>query len=78
MKTRNSSMWICSLIAVVGLSLAACGNSQKKRENVAERRMAEQPVNTVSFIETQTVVVVDSLAPDTAVMQKTAVVPKKN
>lgn len=76
MKTRNSSVWICSLIAVVGLSLAACGNSQKKRENAAERKMAEQPVNAVSFIETQTVVVVDSLAPDTATMQKTAVVPK--
>lgn len=78
MKTRNASVWICSLIAVVGLSLVACGNSQKKRENVAERKMAEQPVNAVSFIETQTVVVVDSLAPDTTTMQKTAAVPKTN
>ncbi len=66
------------MIAVVGLSLAACGNSQKKRENAVERKMAEQPVNTVSFIETQTVVVVDSLAPDTVAKQKTAVVPKAN
>ncbi|MDE7374812.1 MAG: hypothetical protein K2M86_05765 [Odoribacter sp.] len=78
MKTRNSSMWIWTLITAVGLSLAACGNSQKKKGNAAERKMAEQPVNTVSVIETQTVVVVDSLAPDTTAMQKTAVVPKTN
>ncbi|MDE5610679.1 MAG: hypothetical protein K2I90_01500 [Odoribacter sp.] len=78
MKTRNSSMWIWTLIAAVGLSLSACGNSQKKRGNATERNMAEQPVNTISYIETQTVVVVDSLAPDSTTMQKTVDVPKTN
>lgn len=77
MKTKKSAVWGYTLIAAVALSLVACGNSQKKRENAAERRMAEQPVDAVSVIETQTVVVIDSLAPDSSGMQKKVVAPEK-
>ena len=77
MKTRKSAVWGYTLIAVVALSLAACGNSQRKRENAAERRMTEQPVNAVSVIESQTVVVIDSLTPDSSSMQKKMVSPEK-
>lgn len=77
MKTKKSAVWGYTLIAAIGLSLVACGNSQKKRENAAERRMAEQPVDAVSVIESQTVVVIDSLAPDSSAMQKNMVAPAK-
>ena len=73
----KSSVWIYTLIAAVGLSLAACGNSQKKKEKAVEKKMAEQPQDTLTVIESETVVVIDSLAPDTTAMQKNAPTPKK-
>ncbi len=49
MKVKSSSVWIYTLIAAFGLSLAACGNSQKKREKAVQQRMAEQAMDTVSY-----------------------------
>jgi len=77
MKMKRASVWIYTLIAVVGLSLAACGNSQKKRERVAERKMAEQPLDTLTVMESETVIVIDSLSPDTTVLRKKAATPEK-
>ncbi len=48
MKVKSSSVWIYTLIAAFGLSLAACGNSQKKREKAVQQRMAEQAMDTVT------------------------------
>ncbi len=61
MKVKSSSVWIYTLIAAFGLSLAACGNSQKKREKAVQQRMAEQAMDTVTVIESETVIVIDSL-----------------
>lgn len=58
------------VLAVLGFSFAACGNSQKKAEKVMEKKKVEQPMDTVTFIETETVVVIDSLATDSINKQK--------
>lgn len=77
MKTKSSSVWMYTLIAAVGLSLVACGNSQKKREKAAERRLAEQPMDTITVMESETVVVIDTLTPDSTAMRRNAVTPGK-
>lgn len=77
MKTRSSSVWMFTAIAAVVLVMAACGNSQKKKEKAAEQQMSEQPMDSVTVIETETVIVVDSLAPDSAAVQKKMTTPKK-
>lgn len=63
MKTKSSSVWMFTAMAAVVLFMASCGNSQKKKEKAAEKRMSEQPMDTVSVYESETVVVVDSLDP---------------
>lgn len=63
MKTKSSSVWMFTAMAAVVLFMASCGNSQKKKEKTAEKRMSEQPMDTVSVYESETVVVVDSLDP---------------
>lgn len=77
MKVKSSSVWIYTLIAAFGLSFAACGNSQKKREKAVQQRMAEQAMDTVTVIESETVIVIDSLIPDTTAVRKNVIAPKK-
>lgn len=77
MKMRNSSVWMYTVMAAVVLALASCGNSQKKKEKAAEKQMAEQPMDTVTVIESETLVVIDSLAPDSVAAQKNVNTPKK-
>lgn len=77
MKTKRSSAWIFTTMIAVVLFVAACGNSQKKKEKAAEKQMSEQPMDTVTVIESETVIVVDSLAMDSAAVQKNMPAPKK-
>ncbi|OKZ39534.1 MAG: hypothetical protein BHV82_14520 [Odoribacter sp. 43_10] len=64
------------MVAVV-LFMAACGNSQKKKEQ-AKVQATEQPADSVTVIESETVVIaVDSIAPDSAAMKQKAPTPKK-
>lgn len=72
MKTKSSSVWMFTAMAAMVLFMASCGNSQKKKEKAAEKRMSEQPMDTVTFYESETVVVVDSLDP-----QKNVATPEK-
>lgn len=77
MKTKGCSKLAYIAVAVIALSVAACGNSQKAKEQA--KQMAEQPKDSVTMIETETVIVtVDSIAPDSAAAQKTMMsAPKK-
>lgn len=77
MKTRGSVKLVYILLAVGALSLAACGNSQKKKDQAVQK--AEQPKDSVTVIETETVVIaVDSIAPDSTAAKKAVVnTPKK-
>ena len=73
MKARSCSTWMGVLLMVVGFSLSACGNTEKKKEHAVKEKKAEQPMDTVTFIETETVIEVDSVAPDST--QKKSVQP---
>lgn len=77
MKTKGCSKLAYIAVAVIALSVAACGNSQKAKEQA--KQMAEQPKDSVTVIETETVVVtVDSIAPDSTAAKKAIVnAPKK-
>lgn len=76
MKTKASSVWMYTAMAVTILFMASCGNSQKKREREAERRAVEQQVPVGTVVESETVVVeVDSLVPDTTKVKR--VTPKR-
>lgn len=76
MKTKASSLWMYTAMAVTILFMASCGNSQKKKERAAEMRATEQQMPAGTVVETETVVIeVDSLVPDTTKIQK--ITPKK-
>ena len=73
MKTKGSTAWVFTTMVAVVLFMAACGNSQKKKEQ-AKVQATEQ----VTVIESETVVIaVDSIAPDSAAMKQKAPTPKK-
>ena len=73
MKTKGSTAWVFTTMVAVVLFMAACGNSQKKKEQAKE-----QPADSVTVIESETVVIaVDSIAPDSAAMKQKAPTPKK-
>lgn len=64
MKTKGSTAWVFTTMVAVVLFMAACGNSQKKKEQ-AKVQATEQPADSVTVIESETVVIaVDSIAPD--------------
>ena len=72
MKTKGSTAWVFTTMV-----MAACGNSQKKKEQ-AKVQATEQPADSVTVIESETVVIaVDSIAPDSAAMKQNAPTPKK-
>lgn len=77
MKTKDfTALGFTTLIAVV-LFMVACGNSQKKKEQ-AKVLVTEQPADSVTLIESETVVIaVDSILPDSAAMKPNALTPKK-
>lgn len=79
MRTKGSLKLAYIAIAVIALSLAACGNSQKKKEKEQAKQAMEQPKDSVTVIESETVIVaVDSIAPDTVAAKKATVnTPKK-
>lgn len=77
MKMKRSSLWMYTAMVAVVIFMASCGNSQKKKERAAERQMAGQPMDSVTVIESETVVLFDSLAPDSVVTQKNVNTPKK-
>ena len=65
MKKKCSSVWMYTALFAVILFMASCGNSQKKKERAAERAAAEQPMESGTIVETETVIVaVDSVAQD--------------
>lgn len=72
MKTKSSSVWMFTLMVALLISMAACGNSQKKKD-----KAAEQPMDTVTVIESETVVVMDSVAMDTTAVPNNVAAPKK-
>ena len=65
MKTKGSTAWVFTTMVAVVLFMAACGNSQKKKEQ-AKVQATEQPADSV-----------DSIAPDSAAMKQKAPTPKK-
>ena len=76
MKTKGSTAWVFTTMVAVVLFMAACGNSQKKEQ--AKVQATEQPADSVTVIESETVVIaVDSIAPDSAAMKQKAPTPKK-
>ena len=76
MKTKGSTAWVFTTMVAVVLFMAACGNSQKKKEQ-AKVQATEQPADSVTVIESETVVIaVDSIAPDSAAMKQKAPVVK--
>ena len=75
MKTKGSTAWVFTTMVAVVLFMAACGNSQKKKEQ-AKVQATEQPADSVTVIESETVVIaVDSIA--SAAMKQKAPTPKK-
>lgn len=74
---KRSTLWMYTAMAAVVIFMASCGNSQKKKERAAERQRAGQPMDSVTVIESETVVLFDSLAPDSVVTQKNVNTPKK-
>ena len=70
MKTKGSTAWVFTTMVAVVLFMAACGNSQKKKEQ-AKVQATEQPADSVTVIESETV------APDSAAMKQKAPTPKK-
>ena len=72
MKTKGSTAWVFTTMVAVVLFMAACGNSQKKKEQ-AKVQATEQPADSVTVIESETVVI----APDSAAMKQKAPTPKK-
>ena len=74
MKTKGSTAWVFTTMVAVVLFMAACGNSQKKKEQAKVQATADS----VTVIESETVVIaVDSIAPDSAAMKQKAPTPKK-
>ena len=65
MKTKGSTAWVFTTMVAVVLFMAACGNSQKKKEQ-AKVQATEQPADSVTVI-----------APDSAAMKQKAPTPKK-
>ena len=65
MKTKISLGWMYILSMVVASFMAACGHSQKKTESVKEQKQTIQPKDTVTLIESETVIEVDSITTDT-------------
>lgn len=77
MKIKNSSVGMYAILVMALIFIASCGNSQKKQERRAERRMSEQPVDSVTVIESETVfIAVDSIGPD-SVANRRATTPKR-
>ena len=74
MKTKGSTAWVFTTMVAVVLFMAACGNSQKKKEQ-AKVQATEQPADSVTVIESETVVI--AVAPDSAAMKQKAPTPKK-
>ena len=81
MRTKGCFNWTYIAIAAIAISVAACGNSQKKKEKEREqaKQTATQPQDSVTIIESETVIVaVDSIAPDSVATKKATVnTPKK-
>lgn len=79
MRTKGCFNWTYIAIAAIAISVAACGNSQKKKEREQAKQTITQPQDSVTIIESETVVVaVDSIAPDSVATQKATVnTPKK-
>ena len=71
MKTKGSTAWVFTTMVAVVLFMAACGNSQKKKEQ-AKVQATEQPADSVTVV-----IAVDSIAPDSAAMKQKAPTPKK-
>lgn len=77
MKTKISKAWVYTTMVAAVLFMASCGNSQKKKEQ-ARIQATQQPVDSVTVIESETVVIaVDSIAPDSVVTRQQTVTPKK-
>lgn len=69
MRTKGNFKLVYILFAVLALSLAACGNSKKK--SAQTQQTTQQPQDSVTVIETETVVIaVDSIAPDSTKAKK--------
>ena len=49
MKTKGSTAWVFTTMVAVVLFMAACGNSQKKKEQ-AKVQATEQPADSVTVI----------------------------
>lgn len=79
MRTKGCFNWTYIAIAAIAISVAACGNSQKKKEKEQAKQTAIQPQDSVTIIESETVIVaVDSIAPDSVATKKATVnTPKK-
>ena len=77
MKTKGTTAWVFNTMVAVVKIMAAFGNNQKKKEQ-AKVQATEQPADSVTVIESETVVIaVDSIAPDSAAMKQKAPTPKK-
>ena len=78
MKTKGSTAWVFTTMVAVVLFMAACGNSQKKKEQAKVQATLPISADSVTVIESETVVIaVDSIAPDSAAMKQKAPTPKK-
>lgn len=70
MRTNGKSKFVYIAVAALAITVAACGNKQKKADDKTT------PQDSVTVIETESVVVsVDTITPDSAVMPATT--PKK-
>lgn len=69
MKTKGNFRLTYIVIAMIALSLAACGNNRKRQTERERGRV--QPLDTVTVIESESVVVsVDTIVPDSMVVKK--------
>lgn len=77
MKTKGSSILSFAVMAMVGIFMASCGNSQKRNERRIERQI-ERSMPAETVVETETVVIaVDSLSRDSATMKKNVATPNQ-
>ncbi|MEG0795619.1 MAG: hypothetical protein RR397_03790 [Odoribacter sp.] len=78
MKTKGSSVGMYTMLVAIILFMASCGNSQKKKEQAAQQQTTQQAMDSVTVIESETVVIaVDSITPDSAANQTKPATPKK-
>lgn len=68
MKTFGRIGWICMVAVTATLMLVSCGNSQKSK--VQSGKQVQEPVGTV-VEESEVVVEVDSITPDSTTLNTT-------